>query len=491
MKTVITLIVLILVVWLGFTFLQDGGFGKGDVIKIGFMAPLTGDAASYGESIQRGVNLALKESGLENIELITEDSKCEGTDAVNAINKLITADKVSAVLGEVCSGATLAAAPVAESNKIPLLSPVSSSPAITDAGEFIWRTFPSDALQGQFGAELVHKNGMGKLAILYGNEEYGVGFEKVLRENFETLGGTVVASESFERQATDLRTQLAKIKTAKPDAIYVVSNSPSSAVAAIKQIKELDIEAALYGSEALKSDEIIKDAGDAAEGMIVTSVTLGSDDFIEKYKAEYGGVEPEPFAAQGYDAFMVIAEAIKTGAKTGEEINAALANVSFDGASGKIAFDRNGDIAGNYVVYTVTGGMFVEEGSDAMMMEEGKKLEVALSELNSSGVSGTALITERDGKAYVSLVLEGASAKISQPAHIHTGSCAELGDVKYHLTDVKNEVSETMLEASIDDIMKGLPLAINVHKSADEISAYIACGDITDSGEMMEEEESE
>lgn len=332
-------------------------------IKIGFMGPLTGDAASYGESIKKGVDLAKKEIGLANVEVVYEDSKCDPKESVNAVNKLITVDKVAAIVGDVCSGATLAAAPIAEQNKVVMISPASTAPKLTDAGQFIFRVIPSDALQGEFGAKLAYDKGYKNLAILYGNEEYGVGFNKVLSESFTKLGGTVVASESFETNATDLRTQITKIKAKKPDVIYIISNAPSAAVSALKQIKQLNLKVAVFGSEGLKSPDILSGAKDAAEGLILTSVTSGSADFLANHKAEYNA-DPGPFAAQGYDAFKTVALAIQTvqkagGTVTGDAIRTALSSLEFDGASGHIKFDQNGDVSGNYEVYKVEKGAFV------------------------------------------------------------------------------------------------------------------------------------
>ncbi len=328
-------------------------------VKIGFMAPLSGDAASYGESIQKGVILAYEDMGLDNVEIIYEDSKCNGKDAVSVINKLISVDKVSAIVGEVCSGATLAIAPIAEKNKVVLISPASTSPKISSAGDYIFRVVPSDALQGKFGADLVYKKGYRKLAILYSNEDYGVGFEKVLRENFEKLGGKVVASEAFNTDAVDVKTQITKIKSANPDAVYIISNVPSLSVSALKELKRLGVDAAVFASEGLKSEDIIKSAGDSAEGLIISSVSAGTKDFAEKFKKKFGE-EPGPFAAQAYDAFKALAIVIKEGAQTGEEIKNALYNLEFSGASGSISFDENGDVAGNYDLYQVKDGKFVK-----------------------------------------------------------------------------------------------------------------------------------
>ncbi|MDA2922699.1 penicillin-binding protein activator [Patescibacteria group bacterium AH-259-L07] len=328
------------------------------VITIGFMGPLTGDAASYGESIKRGLDLSVQDMNLAKVEVMYEDSKCEGKDAVNAINKLISINKVVAIVGEVCSGATLAAAPVANDNAVVLISSASTSPKLSEAGAYIFRTVPSDALQGNFGAQLVYDKGYRNLAILYSNEEYGIGFTTVLTQSFEGLGGEVVASESFERNATDIRTQLTKIKAEAPDALYIVSNSPASAVASLRQVKELGIKLALFGSEGLKSPDIVESAQEAAEGLVLTSVSSGTSGFIEKHRVAYE-TDPGPFAAQAYDAFFALGRAIEGGATTGEQIKDALFGIEFEGASGYIKFDQNGDVLGNYDVYTVQDGAFV------------------------------------------------------------------------------------------------------------------------------------
>lgn len=332
-------------------------FGKRQAVKIGFMGPLTGDAASYGESIKKGVELAKKDANIKNLEIVYEDTKCEGKDAVSAVTKLVSVDKVAAIIGDVCSGATLAAAPVANDNKVVMISAASTSPKITDAGEYLFRVIPSDALQGEFGAQLVYDKGYRKLAILYSNEEYGVGFQEVLKKSFETRGGKVVKREAFNRNVTDVRTQLVKIKAQNPDALYLISNSPASSVAALKQLKTLRMKVAVFGSEGLKSADLLTSAKDAAEGLIITSVAVGNAEFTEKHKKEYNA-DPGPFAAQGYDAFMALSKVIEKGTKTGEEIKEALGGLEFDGVSGKIVFDSNGDVEGNYDVYTVKGGAF-------------------------------------------------------------------------------------------------------------------------------------
>ena len=327
-------------------------------VKIGLMVPLSGDAAPYGESVKKAVELAVKELSLEEkVELVVEDSKCEGKEAVTVINKLISIDKVDAVIGELCSGATIPAAAVANEQKVVMVSPASTSPKLSEeGGDYFFRVIPSDSLQGDFGAKLVYEKGARKLAVLYGNEDYGVGFNSVLMESFPALGGDVVASEAFEPKSTDLRTQLTKIKAAEPDAIYIISNSPDSAAAALKQIDELGLgEVIVVGSEGLKADEILQAAGEASNGLVVTSVSAGSDAFKTAHENEYSEV-PGPFAAQAYDAVKALSLVLGS-----DDMKTALYNVDFEGASGHIAFDQNGDVSGNYEVYIVKNQEFAAE----------------------------------------------------------------------------------------------------------------------------------
>ncbi|BBM88763.1 branched-chain amino acid transport system substrate-binding protein [Spirochaetota bacterium] len=324
-------------------------------MTIGVMVPLSGDAAAYGTSVQKGVQLAMETLNVKNVEVVFEDSVCDPKQANNAATKLITIDNVVAIIGELCSSATLAAAPIAEANGVVLLSPASTSPDITDAGDFIFRDVPSDAKQGVFAANLVYNDGNTSVAILFPNEDYGKGFSGVMDEAFTSLGGTTIL-ESFNRGETDVRSQLTKIKRANPDAIFLISNSPDAASAAIRQIKELALTAKLYGSEGLKSDAIAQTPG--AEGLIISSVSAGTPDFMARHEQKFGEV-PGPFSAQGYDAFESIARAIEAGAKDANGIKNELYTLSFEGVSGTIDYDENGDISGGYELFIVQNGQFV------------------------------------------------------------------------------------------------------------------------------------
>ena len=329
---------------------------KQGLIKIGALLPLSGNAAAYGDNVKKGIELALANT---DFKVIYEDSKCNGPDAVPAVRKLIDVDNVVAIIGELCSGASLAASPIAKEAGIAMISPASTSPDLTNAGEHFFRTVPSDALQGVEAAKLVKSLGYNSLAVLYVNDDYGVGFDNVLKGNFDN----VVISESFEKEAIDLRTQLTKIKEKSPEAIFIISNSPRAAGAALKQVKELGISAHVFGSDGLKDQSVLDAAEGAGEGMILTFLaqpdTLIGKQFTQKFKEAYN-MDPPIFAAEAYDAVLVLNEAVLKSDGTKVGIMWALNDISFDGASGKIDFDANGDVVKPYNVLKVENGRFVK-----------------------------------------------------------------------------------------------------------------------------------
>ena len=300
-------------------------------LKIGVILPLSGDTASYGISVKRGIELALADeraTGLSNVEVIYEDGHCEGRSAANAANKLISLNKVNLILGEVCSGATLAVAPLAARKRVPLITPASTSPEISKVGAWMFRTIPSDALQGAFASALMKNCGFREIAVLYPNEDYGIGFKKVFEKNVRENGGQITASETFERGSVDLRAQITKVRESKPAAVFLICNSPDSALAAIRQIRELGVKVPIYGSEGIKTKETAELP--EAQGVIVTSVSAGNAAFTARIKSTYGE-DPGPYAAQGYDAMKTASLAIRAaGPKpTPEDLRAAIASVVF------------------------------------------------------------------------------------------------------------------------------------------------------------------
>ena len=352
----VVIIVLIGVAYFLFSF-QKTKIVQPQAIKIGVMVPLSGESSSYGFPIQKGILLAKKNFNEDNIEIVTEDSGCDKDKAITAVNKLV-ADGVVAIIGEVCSGASMAALPIAEAHKIIMVSPASTNPGLSGKSNFFFRTVPSDALQGVFAADLLAKDGFKKIGIIYSNEPYGVGFEKVLKENIVRNGGIVASSVAVESNKIDLKSEVGTIKKSNPDAIYLVSNSPTASIAAIREIRSQGIKVKIFGSEAVKSQTILDEVGNLSDGIIVSSLNSGSKSFIDAYKIEYGS-EATTFVAQAYDAFTAIYLATQTGATTGEGIKSAIRDVSFDGVTGHIQFDTNGDPKGSYDLFVAKDGSFI------------------------------------------------------------------------------------------------------------------------------------
>jgi branched-chain amino acid transport system substrate-binding protein len=328
-------------------------------LAIGFMAPLEEADSITGITLKRSAELAKKDLKLDYVDIIPIDTKCDPKLSVPAMNTFVKEYKVVAVIGELCSGATIPAVEVATQNKVVLISPGSSNPKLTGISEYFFRTAPSDAYQGVFAAEVMYKQGIKKLAVLHTDETYGIELSKVVISNFERLGGTVVAVEKVERNNTELNPLINKIRAAKPDAFYFANNSHITNISALRLIRQADPKAKIYASDTLKDQAVLDDAKKFSEEIIVTGIKGMSQEFIEKYRIEYGKEPVNGSAA--YDAFMALGKAIQAGATTGEEIKNKLRTIKFQGASGDIAFDANGDLVkAEYDVFQVKDGQFVK-----------------------------------------------------------------------------------------------------------------------------------
>lgn len=321
-------------------------------IKIGFLGPLTGDASSIGVSAQKGMLLAVQEinaaGGINgrNVEVIYEDGKCNAKDAATAGNKLISLDKVTAIVGGMCSSETMAIAPVAEQQKVVTFSGCSSNPSITTIGDYIFRDYPSDAFQGVYAANLAReKLEAKKVALLYCLSDWCVGVKDVFKETFTAAGGEIVAEEAYEQATNDLKTQLAKIKEASPDLIYFVGYTEASVIG-IKQMKELGINIPNLGADAWDDSKIWADTGAAGEGKMWTVVnTPITDAFKEKMNA-VGADEVAVCTPQTYDAMIILADIMKRVGADPEKIKNELYKVKgYEGVSGAITLDSNGDLA--------------------------------------------------------------------------------------------------------------------------------------------------
>jgi len=341
-------------------------------IKIGAVLPLTGDSAAWGEQGKYGIELAVEEinskGGIngKKLEVVYEDSQAIPKNAVTSIQKLINVDKVPAVVGDIVSATTLAMAPIAEKSKTVLIAISASAPAITNAGEYIYRVWPSDLLEGSVLAEFVSKNKYKKVCILHIQTDYGTGLRDAFKKTFEQKGGRVILTQGYKQDETDFKPVLLKIKSKRPDAVYIVGYYKDSGLI-LKQAKEIGLKTQFFGATAVESPKLIEIAGDAAEGLIYPIITDFDPDnpspiqkeFIEKFKKKFG-VVPDWASSHSHDAVVVIAEAMKKGGTTGKAIKKTIDSQKiFEGVTGKIVFDKNGDVIDKPVtIKTIKNGKF-------------------------------------------------------------------------------------------------------------------------------------
>lgn len=360
-------VVVVLVVVLTITQMSKGP----KEIVIGAILPLTGDIAAYGENAKNGITLAVEEinegGGIDSkkFRVIFEDSQGLPGPGVSAMQKLVTQDKVQVVVGDVTSGVTMAIAPIANQKQVVVLSPGASSPKISEAGDYIFRNWQSDALEAKVMAEYAHKEEINKIAIMYINNEFGKALEEASRKIFPSEGVRILISESFEQNEKDFRTQLVKIKQHGPDAIYLLSY-PQETPLVLQQTTELGMKTKFLGVAAFEDDSLIKIAGELAEGVLYTHAIPPSDEdptvanFKKKYREKYGR-GPGLISDTGYDAMRMIALAIRLGnGFTGSKIRDGLYKIKdFPGASGVMTFDENGDVFKPIGLKTVKNGEFV------------------------------------------------------------------------------------------------------------------------------------
>lgn len=355
-------------------------------IKIGWIGPLSGDVAVIGQDGLKAAELAIQEinsaGGIKGrqIELIPEDGKCNAKDSAQAANKLINIDKVPVILGGICSGETLSAAPIAEENKVVLLSGCSSAPTITDAGDYIFRTYPSDSFRGKFSADYVYNTlGKKKAAVITTLGDWGSGNKDSFVSRFRELGGEIVVSEDFMQDSRDIRTELTKVKNSDAEVLVFYAYTEAS-IAGLKQAKELGIDIPLIGGD-VWSDSKLHESG-LAEGILYPEILNEFDETWAK-KMDTAGVTVLACAYGEYDAAKILAEVIAKAGTDPEKIKNELYNVKdYQGVNGPITIDENGDITfAEYEMKTVKDGKPVSLNTDSSNEDDsGKEVEEEQSE---------------------------------------------------------------------------------------------------------------
>lgn len=322
------------------------------LIKIGLIGVMSGEAATWGQSGLAGATLAVNEinekGGINGrkVQLISEDDKLSAKDSANAFNKLINIDEVVAIIGSSGSGPTIAGIPIAQDNKVPFMTVCASAPKVTQVGNYIFRDYPSDSFQGKFAAEfLFNKLGKKKVAFMYINNDWGVGIKPVFEKRFKELGGEIVYETSFMQDQKDFKTEISKVKEANAEALYFLVY-PSTALAGFKQIKEMNLDIPVYAGDAIE-DEAVWDS-QYSEGIMYGVAKINYPDSFKKKINNLPGFEdlkPNFAAATGYDAMKIIAKAIEKVGTDKQKLRDEIAKTSYNGISSPvIEFNSNGDL---------------------------------------------------------------------------------------------------------------------------------------------------
>ncbi len=339
-------------------------------IKIGFIAPLTGDAAVYGVPMKNIVSMAVQEinasGGIKGrmMSVIYEDDRCNAKEAANATEKLIAIDKVHLIIGSACSGATQAAVPIAAANQVAILSPAASSPDLTGISPYFFRDYPSDATQGQVLADLAYnKKQWRKVAFMQEQLPYPQGIYTAFTADFQQMGGTVV-KEEFPTGQDDFKDQLGKLESQTPDAFFVDTQTPAAAQRIVTQLSDINWHPPLILSDVTAGDaDTLTRNATALEGALAAEFNVDTSNpkfmhLSDAYKSDYGVDLPFPSYAQAeYDAVYLLKDGITAVGNDGEKIAAWSRSVkNWDGASGKITIDADGDREGGHVPKMIKDG---------------------------------------------------------------------------------------------------------------------------------------
>ncbi len=345
-------------------------------VRIGFFMSITGRDASFGEASLQGATLAVDQLNAEGgvlgrtIELVVEDDRSLDGEAATAAKKLISRDRVVALVGECASARTLEAAPIAQASRIPLVTPASTSARVTATGDEVFRVCFVDSFQGRVMATFARRRlGLARAALLVdATAPYSVGLAEYFSRTFEALGGAVVLRQSYAGAATDFRAQLTAIRAAAPDAIFLPGYYVAAGLVA-RQARDLGLRATLLGGDGFEAPQLMAIGGDALEGACYsTHFSAESADpetrrFVAAFRLRFGTV-PNGLSALTYDAVRLVADAIsRAGTTEREALRRALAATrGFRGATGSLTMNARRDAEKAAAIITIRDGRpaFVE-----------------------------------------------------------------------------------------------------------------------------------
>jgi branched-chain amino acid transport system substrate-binding protein len=348
---------------------QPAGSG-GDKVRIGVFMSLTGSTANFGISSVNGIKMAADEvnaaGGIngKQIELLVQDDRSDASEAATIVTKFVTQDQVHAILGEVASSRSIAAAPIAQNAKVPMLTPSSTNPEVTKKGDFIFRSCFIDPVQGAAIAQFAARTLNAKRAALMVDRknDYSTGLEKVINETFTRMGGQIVATQSYQEGDQDFNAQLTSLKGANPEVIFVPGYYNDVGLIA-KQARDKGITVPLVGGDGWDSQQLYAIGGAALNGSFFTNHYSPFDTdpkvqkFVSGYKSRYNST-PDALAATAYDAALIMFDAIKrANSLDGTAIRDALAATKeFPGVTGNVTFNSNRDAVKPIIMIEIKDG---------------------------------------------------------------------------------------------------------------------------------------
>ena len=328
--------------------------------RIGVMESVTGPGETYGNVAVQAKQMAVEEinaaGGVNGrmLELIVEDSKCAAQDSITAYKKLTEVDGVKIILGTSCSGAMLGAAPLAEQDGVVLFSGLATNPDIASAGDYIFRTAMNDLQLGMDTGNVMWADGIRTVATMTEATDYAEGVRRTSVEQFEKLGGQVVAAEAYSSDVTDFRSQLTKLIGANPEALHIAAQAEFSGGTIVKQVRELGYEGPIYSEIVVVGATALDIAGDAATGLKAITAELDpanprSGQVLTNFKSRYGYITLPWYMGSAYDDVHIAAECLK---QTGDDQDAdgfrdCLYGITWSGSIGSnYGFDENGEVEG-------------------------------------------------------------------------------------------------------------------------------------------------
>lgn len=337
-------------------------------LKIGAILPLTGDLAKYGESGKNGLTIALeefKESHRDlNVDVIIEDDKGEVKTALSAVNKLNVNDNVKIIVGAMASGVTLGIAPTINEKKIVLIAPTSTASDVTNAGDYVFRVCVSDAFEGKSMADYIAKNFQGKkIGVVYINNDYGIGLKKNFIESAQANGLVITSENGYNPTQKDFRTIINKLKNEKIDLLYIVAQKEQ--IEFFVQCKELNYRPQFTGSTMIEDNDLLSQLGDFLNGTVYTYRSYNptdpgktTQDFVNAYQKKFNKV-PDFYAASTYDATKLALQTALHCSASNSDCKSYLYGVrDFNGVTGSITFDQNGDVQQGFSIKEIQGGRF-------------------------------------------------------------------------------------------------------------------------------------